>query len=365
MIEVKHIDNFNNVSHLAEEWDSLLQNSFSPNIFLTFEWFKTYCNHYKPENILFILVYDDSELVGIAPLQIIELKYLNFFKIRKVVFISERFSEYCDFIIKKGREKEIFPIFLTEIKKYKFDWIDLLDISENSITPAFINTITKDKKILNFSCKINDHNIYYHIDTSFPKEKYLYKFSSKTINTLERKIKKFENDFSVKLISEYSADAEGLSRLSDFNITRMNKKQTNSFFENHENSLFINDLITEFSRKGYILISKIHLYKLFPSIFLCFLFNNKLSYFLSGYDPEFEKYSIGAIHLKYLIDFSFENKFSSFDFLRGDDEYKKRWHPEKSYSKRIILVPDKFGKKSLKILFNVFSFINNLFQIKK
>ena len=75
----------------------------------------------------------------------------------------------------------------------------------------------------------------------------------------------------------------------------------------------------------------------FISLYLCFFFNNKLYFFISGFDSKYEDFSLGAVHLKEIIDYCFENNIEEFDFLRGEDEYKYRFHPQSRHTLRTLL----------------------------
>ena len=48
-------------------------------------------------------------------------------------------------------------------------------------------------------------------------------------------------------------------------------------------------------------------------------------YYLSGYDPDLEKLSIGNILVAHAIEQAVRDGATTFDFLRGAEEYKYRW----------------------------------------
>src|SRR5207249_3171661 len=68
MIEVKVIERESDFVALKDEWNGLLARSTANTIFLTWEWLYSWWEHFQIGRRLAIrLVYDDDQLVGIAP----------------------------------------------------------------------------------------------------------------------------------------------------------------------------------------------------------------------------------------------------------------------------------------------------------
>jgi CelD/BcsL family acetyltransferase involved in cellulose biosynthesis len=61
------------------------------------------------------------------------------------------------------------------------------------------------------------------------------------------------------------------------------------------------------------------------AIFYGFAHGGTVYYYLSGYDPEFEKLSIGTLIVAHAIDEAVRDGATTFDFLRGAEEYKYAW----------------------------------------
>lgn len=57
----------------------------------------------------------------------------------------------------------------------------------------------------------------------------------------------------------------------------------------------------------------------------CFQYKDKLSYYNSGFDPAFAKYSIGTILIACGIEEAISRGVREFDFLRGAEKYKYLW----------------------------------------
>jgi CelD/BcsL family acetyltransferase involved in cellulose biosynthesis len=61
------------------------------------------------------------------------------------------------------------------------------------------------------------------------------------------------------------------------------------------------------------------------AVFYGYAFQDTVCYYLSGYDPELEKLSIGTILVAHAIEQAVRDGATTFDFLRGAEEYKYAW----------------------------------------
>jgi len=61
------------------------------------------------------------------------------------------------------------------------------------------------------------------------------------------------------------------------------------------------------------------------AVFYGFAHGGTVYYYLSGYDPELEKLSIGTLIVAHAIDEAVNDGATTFDFLRGAEEYKYTW----------------------------------------
>jgi CelD/BcsL family acetyltransferase involved in cellulose biosynthesis len=61
------------------------------------------------------------------------------------------------------------------------------------------------------------------------------------------------------------------------------------------------------------------------AVFYGFGFGDTVYYYLSGYDPALEKLSIGTLIVAHAVDEAVRGGATTFDFLRGAEEYKYAW----------------------------------------
>lgn len=95
---------------LEGEWRQLHSLSSSDSIFLSWEWSYTWCKYYLGDSrsLFIVLIYRNSELIGIAPWYLSREK-LGPFKINQLTFVGspETGSDYLDVISKKREEEKV------------------------------------------------------------------------------------------------------------------------------------------------------------------------------------------------------------------------------------------------------------------
>ena len=70
------------------------------------------------------------------------------------------------------------------------------------------------------------------------------------------------------------------------------------------------------------------------AVFYGFAFGDTVYYYLSGYDPSLEKLSIGTLIVAHAVDEAVRDGATTFDFLRGAEEYKYAWGAKDRMNRR-------------------------------
>jgi CelD/BcsL family acetyltransferase involved in cellulose biosynthesis len=356
MIRIEEINDISRLTVDKTEWNTLVQGSPNCTPFQTYEWITAYIKYYLPTNDLILLfAYDSDRLVGIAPLCKYEYYRFKLFRLKKIVFLGEIFSEYCDFIIHEGYFQTIIPAFI----EYVFSEyaavcrIDLRDICPGSQTNR---VLFKLSQYIPYQFKGEK---YLFIDTSHDISQYYNKFSRKTLQTLKRKSEKLK-ELGANFIFSGGSNAENIKKLALFNRQRISKKGETSFFDSDTNLNFLTEVSDKLTESG---ISNFISYSVGNepiSFYLCFLYHKRLYFFISGFNSKYENLSPGAVHLKAIIDYCFENNINEFDFLRGEDEYKYKFHPQARHTIRTLLFRVTRLNFLWKILFKFYQIIKKL-----
>jgi CelD/BcsL family acetyltransferase involved in cellulose biosynthesis len=70
------------------------------------------------------------------------------------------------------------------------------------------------------------------------------------------------------------------------------------------------------------------------AVFYGFAHGGSVYYYLSGYEPELEKLSIGTLIVAHAVEQAVHDGATSFDFLRGAEEYKYMWGAKDRMNRR-------------------------------
>lgn len=97
---------------------------------------------------------------------------------------------------------------------------------------------------------------------------------------------------------------------------------------------------------------------------LCFIEgkNKTLSAYISGYEDEYKKYSLGTVTETLAIKYAIENKYEIYDFLRGGESYKYWYGAKNKYNYKLYV-----ERKNLKSLLSRYknSFVYKLNKVMK
>jgi CelD/BcsL family acetyltransferase involved in cellulose biosynthesis len=66
-------------------------------------------------------------------------------------------------------------------------------------------------------------------------------------------------------------------------------------------------------------------------------YEGRFAYYQSGFDPRWGRHSVGSLLLAWTIDDCIARGIGEFDFLRGDETYKRRWaHSDRTTRDAVI-----------------------------
>jgi CelD/BcsL family acetyltransferase involved in cellulose biosynthesis len=119
---------------------------------------------------------------------------------------------------------------------------------------------------------------------------------------------------------ETSQDAELLDRLFELHALQWQKR--------NEGGVLADPLVQAVHRGALNDLVRFHVLYVrskIAGILYGFARNDTMHFYLSGFDPEWERYSPGSLLIEYAIEYSRSAGERCFDFLRGPEPYKYRW----------------------------------------
>jgi CelD/BcsL family acetyltransferase involved in cellulose biosynthesis len=347
MIKIKEVSSAKDFANLNYDWNELLKKSKSDNIFLTHQWVSTWWKYFgKGRELKIIVAEENSELIGIAPFML-----EKFYFLKQISFIGVPHSDYHDFILLSGKER----MTLEAILKYLYSCLDwdimkLWEIQQDSITLKILdeNLLYPNRKFARCICP----------KLKLPEnwKDLLNMLSPKMRHNLRYYRNRFEKEFKVcyEDIENRELLEENISLLFQLHQKRWTENGSRGAFADSLTKNFYRDISYQFFDKDWLRLRVLKANDHPVSICYNFKYNEKFYYYQSGRDPNWSKYSVGDLLLADTIRYAIQNGYNEFDFLRGEENYKKHWNTKNNYNFRIELVNHRFSSKIKYIIFRFF-----------
>jgi CelD/BcsL family acetyltransferase involved in cellulose biosynthesis len=336
-MNIRIINSEKEFAGLEQTWNALLEKSGANHIQLTHQWLYTWWKHFHGQSSLFILIAEeDGAIAGIAPLMIMPQGRLirNSLKRKVLTFIGLGFTDFSDIIIERKNEIKV----LNEMMKFimsnddKWDEVDLRQINTTSSNYCIYSDIVKqyDEFDINLNFIINTPRL--HISGDY--ETYYSGLASmfrKQIGRYTRKLKS-EGDLKFEVADEITDN--DLSEIFELNRKRNQMTNRRSIFLQEEKMAFIRDITNHFNNKKWMKLFSLR----FNGRMICYNFTFDYTHGIfdwnTSYDLDYEKYSVGRLLNNEIIKYCFENQYTIYDLMAGDEEYKLKWTKtiEKNYS---------------------------------
>lgn len=332
--DVSVIDSLDQFAGLSDIWNNLLSQSFTNNVFLTWEWMYAWSRIYlKYGRRLFVVkVVENGKVIAIAP-WCIRINKNGISRVRQIEFlgIPEAGSDYLDVIVMRGREEDVSRVLYSYIfNEYIKNWdvLSLKEISSNSICMKFFIN-----KFL-FSGK------HYEIEDG----------SYCPIVLLPKSVEEFDLTLSRNRRQQYHRHMKILEKNNDVerghyndrlliskDILSIIKKLYLSRWGKEENDLFqfLAAFLQITEKDNLIDVDLLKINNDYVGGLLHFNYNNIKYMYLMAVNKNFnEQVSIGNILCVMNIKSAIEDKCIEYDFLKGEEAYKFRWmnHAKNSYN---------------------------------
>jgi CelD/BcsL family acetyltransferase involved in cellulose biosynthesis len=116
-----------------------------------------------------------------------------------------------------------------------------------------------------------------------------------------------------------------LTALFDLHAARWKRRDLPGLLADDATQQFHRDAARRMLDAGMLRMYAIRIDDRVAAVFYGFALNGIVYYYLSGYDPDLEKQSIGTILVAHAVEQAVCDGATTFDFLRGAEEYKYAW----------------------------------------
>ncbi len=344
-IRIELYDSLEKIKHLKSKWNMLVLQSQRPNIFQTWEWVKTWWEHFgnKREVCIITAMNDSGQLVGILPAWIgsisiflgVEFPFFGSIEDKGPIIACIRqpgmgligdgspvCPEYLGPIIRKDNVKQVIKKMLGSLISASENWLVMRfsDLFNDSVsTRIFITHLTS-----RYAVELSEgEKCYYHpLPESY--DDFFNQLSRNKRKSIRRNLKSAKENFKIML--EVITKPDDVKR-GFKNISIIYKKSERGLkniggWRLEEYRDFHREVALAFSKNGWL-----RLYILWfddnPVAFLyCYFFSGILSAYQTGFNLDYQKHGPGSIILQKGIEDGIKQGAKEFDYLRGDEHYK-------------------------------------------
>jgi len=320
---------------LRDEWEALLGQCGTATLYQTWEWNEAWwrVNH-RLKRLFLLQIRDHGTLVGIAPLYV--SRHLGT-PLRRLAFIGNGASDYMDVIADDERADEVCAAIFQHLSASRsFDLADLQQLHENGILRR-VGSAACACKVAGTATRLQEPCPFVELPACWAEfTQRLGKKMRSNLSYYDRLLPKTFEDAEVRLATPGDLD-DALTALFDLHQKRWNAVLLPGVLGGPKVQEFHRLVAPRLMERGWL---RLHITKVEGRIvaaLYCFRYRNSYLYYLGGFAPELGKYSLGTVLTAHAIRQAIGEGCAEFDFLRGDEPYKRRWMPEVRTNARMLL----------------------------
>ena len=312
---------------LEKEWNDLLAESAAHVPFLRFEYLQAWWSGRgggewpQTARLAIVTAREGQRLVGIAPL----FHVPHYQEGSALLFLGAvEISDYLDFIVRPADTAEFLAgllDFLPTAGLPAWQTLDLHNLLDSSPTLSALPEVAA-RAGWKLAVQPLQHSPYIPLPGDW--ETYLAGIDKKQRHEIRRKMRRAE-EMEVPAQWYIVRQAEGLEdEVRAFMDLMAQDPEKAYFLTPAMRAQMLNTARCAF-QQGCLHLAFLTVNGEKAAGYLSFDYLNRLWVYNSGLDRRFMEYSPGWVLLGYLLQWANENKYSEFDFMRGDEEYKYRF----------------------------------------
>jgi CelD/BcsL family acetyltransferase involved in cellulose biosynthesis len=304
---------------LTHQWNELVQQMESPEVFYTYEWALAVSRAYRASIApLLILAYEQDSLVGIAAFAMDASR-------NGATFLAGTTADYCDFVSHPQRRSEFVEIVCAELRRLKIPLLVLANLLGDSATSRALPFATHTQKYSLFSqpafrCA--------QVVLSSPEQKESAKQSMQRKQMLRRYFKAMSKIGPVKLRHLQSSEdiAAALPTFEQAHISRFASTGRVSNLGSEQRRAFLAELAKLLSGPGWITLTSLNVGDVPVAWNYGFQFAGSWFWYMPTFDGRFHRYYPGLCLLGKIVEEACERpEINRVDLGLGAEGYKERF----------------------------------------
>ncbi|MGH7199749.1 MAG: GNAT family N-acetyltransferase [Planctomycetaceae bacterium] len=312
---------------LEPEWNAVLAESASAGVFLTWEWISTWWEHFGTTLRPWILVAREApggRAAGIAPLVLRRHPFRGPCRELSLIGNTAGAADHLDVIARAGWERAVAAGFVETLQSHRHQW-DVLRLDGLRAESAFLGALRQHDS---GTAMIWD-SVCPFLRLPDTRDEFFAMLDRKVRSSLRRRAKLLERDSGGTV--EYQR-VDSLERLPTA-LNEVFRLHQAIRTERGDRGAFCDPLVRRFHERlaeRFLLNDRLRLYLLNVNgraiaAAYCFRYGQSVSFYQTGYDPQWARYGPGSAVIAQAICDSIHDGAREFDFLRGAEPYKSQW----------------------------------------
>ncbi len=326
---VSILDSLGQLQQLRPEWETLHRDCGGPHPFATPEWLLAWWPAFGSGELFAVAVRDEGRLVGLAPMFIHPWNGL-----RQVTLAGNGVSDHLDPLLYPACADAAAARIIAALdeRRERWDLCDLQDLREDSPLARAVS-----------AGGLRSEFVEQYVCSSIALPSAADEFHAGLPHGLKRNLRrcreKLERLGAVAFETvQGAAVCEALHCLFDLHRARWQAKENGS-------GMLAGNAMEAFHRGAAVALSeggraRFHVLRLdgrIVAVTYILAHGERAGGYLGGFDPALAAFSPGALLLEYAIDEAIRAGAREFDFLRGEEAYKRDWGavPYRTYRLRL------------------------------
>jgi len=311
---------------LSSEWGELLTDAYSPGVFQTWAWISSWRETLGSEHDLLVGSARDprsGRLLGLAPFAV-ETRRVGPLTTRvlRMAGSGPAAPDHLDLIVRHGHPHVAAPLWEAISGRRTWDLIDLDGLRPGSRLAGLMLRRKNDRRDYSTTtmCPL--------LPLPSSWEEYQASLGRNLRQNLRRYARKLDaaHDTVVERMVVHDHDVtETVERLAEFHQQIRTARGDKGSFADPRMIDFHRTVAQRFLEAGRLRLHRLDVDGRMAAAISCFRHGDTVSFYTTGYDQALAAYGPGRRVLAAAIRGAIDEGASHFDFLRGDEEYKRSW----------------------------------------
>lgn len=338
---VERIAEVSGFEALRDEWSELLEASDSNCLFLTWEWLATWWKHLAGDRKLAILaVRCGGRLAAVAPFCVRPASLWHRRPLPVLEFLGNGCvgSDYLDLIVRTGYEAEARQALASDLAQQRL----VLDWRQLRRGCSFAGGLARDLGERGWKASEAVTNTCPFIPlTGASWEAYLGTLGAEHRYNFNRKWRRLNRDYTVQfeLVDREEQCRESIDLVMELHNIRWRDRGGSDAFHTEGLVEFHREFSQVALKRGWLRLYVLRLNQKAAACLYGFLYGGTFYFYQSGFDPAYQKQSVGLVSMGLGIKSAIEDGAREYDLLHGNEEYKSHWSSERRELARLELYP--------------------------